>query len=218
MEKNRTDAPEYSGRKRRRTPTSAAQKLLILLMLAALAVLVGIIVWVVRYPKTTDVIDLLNRESPPVRFTQPITTETVTETEPETTADVTTSAETGTTSAETETTTEETTTTAPPPDGGYKIGFSIAIPQYISGNYVLTFTYKDTGETTEIPAFSIPDTVSADVELAYPQASTYVAADVYLKNTANGKQAFAGILNLDFANGLCDQSGIELYSAIDAVQ
>ncbi|HOC34287.1 MAG TPA: hypothetical protein PLH98_10375 [Ruminococcus flavefaciens] len=216
MDEHRSDAPEYPGEKRRRTPTSAAQKLLILLMLAALAVLIGIIVWVARYPKTTDVIDLLNRHDPPVRFTQPITSGTVTETTAETTAAETTSAETDTTSAETEKTTEE--TTAPPPDGGYKIGFSIAIPQYISGNYILTFTYKDTGETTEIPAFSIPDTVSADVELAYPQASTYVAADVYLKNTANGKQAFAGILNLDFANGLCDQSGIELYSAIDAVQ
>ncbi len=216
MDEHRSDTPEYPGVKRRRTPTSAAQKLLILLMLAALAVLIGIIVWVARYPKTTDVIDLLNRHDPPVRFTQPITSVTVTETAAETTAAETTSAETDTTSAETEKTTEE--TTAPPPDGGYKIGFSIAIPQYISGNYILTFTYKDTGETTEIPAFSIPDTVSADVELAYPQASTYVAADVYLKNTANGKQAFAGILNLDFANGLCDQSGIELYSAIDAVQ
>ena len=215
MDEHRSDTPEYPGGKRRRTPTSAAQKLLILLMLAALAVLIGIIVWVARYPKTTDVIDLLNRHDPPVRFTQPITSVTVTETAADTTAE-TTSAETDTTSAETEKTTEE--TTAPPPDGGYKIGFSIAIPQYISGNYILTFTYKDTGETTEIPAFSIPDTVSADVELAYPQASTYVAADVYLKNTANGKQAFAGILNLDFANGLCDQSGIELYSAIDAVQ
>ncbi len=216
MDEHRSDTPEYPGGKHRRTPTSAAQKLLILLMLAALAVLIGIIVWVARYPKTTDVIDLLNRHDPPVRFTQPITSGTVTETTAETTAAETTSAETNTTSAETEKTTEE--TTAPPPDGGYKIGFSIAIPQYISGNYILTFTYKDTGETTEIPAFSIPDTVSADVELAYPQASTYVAADVYLKNTANGKQAFAGILNLDFANGLCDQSGIELYSAIDAVQ
>lgn len=216
MDEHRSDTPEYPGEKRRRTPTSAAQKLLILLMLAALAVLIGIIVWVARYPKTTDVIDLLNRHDPPVRFTQPITSGTVTETAADTTAAETTSAETDTTSAETEKTTEE--TTAPPPDGGYKIGFSIAIPQYISGNYILTFTYKDTGGTTEIPAFSIPDTVSADVELAYPQASTYVAADVYLKNTANGKQAFAGILNLDFANGLCDQSGIELYSAIDAVQ
>ena len=216
MDEHRSDTPEYPGGKRRRTPTSAAQKLLILLMLAALAVLIGIIVWVARYPKTTDVIDLLNRHDPPVRFTQPITSGTVTETAADTTASETTSAETDTTSVETEKTTEE--TTAPPPDGGYKIGFSIAIPQYISGNYILTFTYKDTGETTEIPAFSIPDTVSADVELAYPQASTYVAADVYLKNTANGKQAFAGILNLDFANGLCDQSGIELYSAIDAVQ
>jgi len=217
MDENRSDVPEYSGGKRRRTPTSAAQKVLILLMLAALAVLVGIIVWVARYPQTTDVIDLLNRESPPVRFTQPITTEAVTETSAETTAE-TTAAETETTSAVTETAAEKTTTTAVDHEGEYKIDFTIAVPQYISGNYVLAFTYKDTGETTETEAFSIPDTVSADVELVYPQASTYVAADVYLKNTANGKQAFAGILNLDFANGLCDQSGIELYSAIDAVQ
>ena len=217
MEENRTDLPEYPGRKRRRTPTSAAQKLLILLMLTALAVLVGIIIWVVRYPRTTDVIDLLNKESPPITFTQPMTTETVTETTAETTAE-NASAETESTSDVSETTTEETTTSAQPPDGEYRIDVSIGVPQYISGSYILTFTYKDTGETTESQAFSIPDTVSADVHLVYPQASTYVAADVYLKNTANGKQAFAGILNLDFANGLCDQSGIELYSAIDAVQ
>ena len=217
MDENRSGTPEYSGRKRRRTPTSAAQKLLILLMLAALAVLVGIIVWVMKYPKTTDVIDLLERRKPPVTLTQAMTEvieTTVTEAEPETTAAAT---EEETTSAEAVTTAEETAASSPA-EGTYRIGFSMEIPQYISGEYVISFTYKDTGETTEIPAVSVPDTTSADVELVYHEASTYVPADVYLKNTANGKQAFAGILNLDFANGLCDQSGINFYSAMDAVQ
>lgn len=214
MDENRSGANDNFGGKRRRTPTSAAQKLLILLMLAALAVLVGIIVWVVKYPTTTDVIDLLNRKTPPVRYTQPITEETTTVTETETTAAAETTAA---TTAE-ETTAETTTTADVPPEGGYKIGFSMDVPQYINGEYIITFTYKDTGQTTETPAFSIPDNPSAEVELVYPEASTYVAADVYLKNTANGKQAFAGILNLDFANGLCDQSGIDFYSAMDAVQ
>lgn len=215
MDENRS-TDNYGGR-RRRTPTSAAQKVLILLMLAALAVLIGIIVWVLKYPRTTDVIDLLNKDIPPAAQTQALTAPTVTETSTETEA--VTSAETTETTAapETEPAAEE-TTVPPAPEGGFKLEFSMDIPQYISGEYIISFTYKDTGETTETAAISVPDTTTADVVLVYPEASTYVAADVYLKNTANGKQAFAGILNLDFANGLCDQSGINFYSAMDAVQ
>ena len=218
MDENRSGTPEYYGGKRRRTPTSAAQKLLILLMLAALAVLIGIIVWVIKYPHTTNVIDLLNKDIPPAVQTQALAAETtVTETQAVTETTIVSETAEETTAAVTETSAEETTSPLPP-DGGYKIGFTMDIPQFISGEYVIAFTFKDTGETTESAAVSVPDTTSADVELSYPEASTYVAADVYLKNTANGKQAFAGILNLDFANGLCDQSGINFYSAMDAVQ
>ena len=34
----------------------------------------------------------------------------------------------------------------------------------------------------------------------------------------NGKKALAGTINLDFANDLCDQSGLDIYTALLEVQ
>jgi hypothetical protein len=197
--------------KRRRRPSSAAQKLLIFIMLAALTVLAAIIYHAAKHPRAAEIIDELNRG---VTTTAAPVTETVTDTATAVTV-TTTAAE--QTSASTSTS-EEVTTGTTTAKSGYSTSFYAEFPQSFGGSYTLSVVYRNTEETAVEKEFVIPDTTYMDIELSFGEASTYVPADVYLTNNANGKQALAGTINLDFANDLCDQSGLDIYTALLEVQ
>ena len=198
-----------NNQKRHRQPTAAAQKLLIIIMLAVLAVLAGIIYHAAKHPHAAEIIDQLDHG---VTTTSTAATTTAAET---TSAGTETSAVTETT---TETTAEEVTTETTTDAGQFNTSFFVEFPESFGGQYSISVVYVNTDETTEVNDIIIPETTSMDIELFYPEASTYVPAEVYLTNNANGKQALAGTINLDFANDLCDQSGLDIYTALLEVQ
>ena len=205
-----------NNQRRHRQPSSAAQKLLIVIMLAVLAVLGGFIYHAAKHPHAAEIIDQLDHGVAETTRTLPAVTETSAVSASETASASETTTDASTTSSA-ETTTEDVTETTTE-SGKFSTSFFVEFPGSFGGQYSISVVYVNTDETTEISNISIPETTSMDIELFFDQPSTYVPAEVYLTNNANGKQALAGTINLDFANDLCDQSGLDIYTALLEVQ
>ena len=207
---NENNTEQLTSSKRRRRRSSAAQKILIIIMLAVLAALGGVIYHAAKHPHAAEIIDQLKKGEATVAMVPATTTETTSvTTETTTTSGTTTSAE---------TTTDEQTTETTTGSGLYSTSFIVQFPQSFGGQYSISVVYPNTDETTEVNDIIVPETTYMEIELSYPEASIYVPAQVYLTNELNGKQALAGTVNLDFANDLCDQSGLDIYTALLEVQ
>ena len=211
MNENITEHHGNSSVRRRRS-SSAAQKLLIIIMLAALAALGAVIYHAAKHPQAAEIIDQLNRGA----TTAAVPMQTTTSETTSTTAETTSSSDT-TTSAEI-TTTDEMTTETTAASGKFSTSFSVEFPQSFGGQYSISVVYPGADETTDVSGIIVPETTYLEIDLSYAEASTYVPAEVYLTNDLNGKKALAGTINLDFANDLCDQSGLDIYTALLEVQ
>lgn len=212
---------------RKKSPTSAAQKILISFCAFMLLLLVVILIYAIVIEKntkiTTNPVDSLSTTqthalTTSARYTSTTTALTVSETSTDTETSASTSYE--TTSSVSASSVQTTAVTTKKITGikEYTVPFEIQLPQNYSGNYTIKIIYNYKGTVITISDIKLPGDISVKQELTSLTADEDVSADIYLINNTNSLRALIGNANFDFAHSSAEYSGFDITSAFEAVQ
>ncbi len=211
----RPQAHKHNRVRRKKEPTSAAQKLLIIFCLSALLILVVFIVCVISVGKASEAGKASNQN---VLTAIPVTSAVSTSSVTSSSNVTTTSSAVSSSAVSSASSAVITVTTAAVSRYRYTVPFYLELPSDFSGEYSIEILYNGTGKITSIPNIIIPDMTSVSIELSFLTPEESVDAQAYLINASNSKRSLIGTLILNFADSSADYSGFDTAAAFYAVQ